>query len=124
MRSTNWTPKQKHLIEILADPSAPDNLAGIAAELGIKMSTLTKWMRNSALKVEVESTVRTLTNLRLAKVWDGILAKAERGDVQAARLIFQLRGDLSDKSKEGLAAPPPVVNIKICRIGGPSDGDD
>lgn len=107
------TDKQASLAALLADPREDRSDMALAAVLAVSPSTIARWRRLPAVVERARELVRAQTDERMPKVWEGILARAEEGDVAAARLLFQVRGEMKDKKDEAITPPPPEVKISF-----------
>jgi hypothetical protein len=107
------TPKQRRFVEVMADPHHPAVDDAIAGAVGVKVSTIARWRADPALKEKIEERVRELTDERMPRVWSELTSRAETGDVNAARLLFQVRGEFIEKRREEVDHPPPTVTILL-----------
>jgi len=110
---TTFTAKQYKYIEILADPAEKRDQKAIAKGLGVTRKTLYEWRKLEGFWEEVGKLVQDGTAQRMSRVWDKLLNQCERGNVQAMRLLFQLRGELVEKQeqKHEFEGGPPVINF-------------
>lgn len=113
MTSGRWTAKQRRYQEILADPGEKRTQEEIAGELGVKRQTLWNWRQLEGFWAELHRLVKDRTNQAIARVWDALMRQCKRGDVQAMRLYFQLRGELTEQVKDLTERGPLEVEIRI-----------
>jgi DNA-directed RNA polymerase specialized sigma subunit len=95
----------------MSDPAADKRDASIAKALGISRQTIRNWKNHPELKKMIHSRVSDYTSRHMPEIWQSLIDSATDGDVQAARLIFQLRGELEKKEKPVTDSRPPEVKI-------------
>ena len=113
MTNKPFTARQQKYIKILADPSEDRTQEGVAKELNVTRAALYKWRQLPGFWEEVGKLVQDGTAQRMSRVWNRLLSQCERGNVQAMRLLFQLRGELVEKQeqKHEFEGGPPVINF-------------
>lgn len=113
MPKNKLTLRQLQYIELVCD--SPEILADeeVLRLLNIRKNTLARWKNSQFIREEINKRLRNRTEERMPKVWAGLLERAEAGDVKAIKLLFQVRGELNDKSREENSPPPPKVELII-----------
>lgn len=107
-------------IRLMADPGESPTDSKLAKQVGVSVSTIRNWKKNPSLIQQIEDEVKSITEPRMPEVWESLLEKAVSGDVQAAKLIFQLRGELDRKEPTRGPSIPPKVEITFCKPSSPA----
>ena len=84
--------KKRIAAELLANPSFTGTNKDIFAQAGVSHETFYKWLRDPVFRAEVEKLVAQYTDGELARVWKALLRQCEKGDTQAIKLFFELKG--------------------------------
>lgn len=86
----------------MADPASKITAKAFAESKGMSEQNLYKW--KSRHKEEVQRRIETLrkqyrTDIR-SKAWKALSGQLDRGDTTAIKLVFQLLGDLVERSEQ------------------------
>ena len=100
MTKERLTAKQESYAERLADPKEQRSQAEIAEDLGVTRKTLYEWRKHPLFWPRVREIIDEHSDSSLAKVWNALIFKAVRGDVQAMKLFFQMRGEFTEKQEQ------------------------
>lgn len=100
MTKTTFTAKQQRYIEILADPDDSRKQEDVAKSLRVTRKTLYEWRKLEGFWEAVGELVKDGTDQRMGRVWSKLVSLCERGNVPAMKLLFQLRGELVEKSEQ------------------------
>ena len=119
MTKEPFTAKQYKYIEILADPAEKRDQKAIAKGLGVTRKTLYEWRKLEGFWEEVGKLVQDGTAQRMSRVWDKLMNQCERGNVQAMRLLFQLRGELVEKQSHEFESD----GVELYVYSGRKDGE-
>ena len=87
-------------MQVLADPTDSRDQEALEKAFNVKRQTLWNWRQLPGFWEEVGKLVRDGTDQRMSRVWGKLLNQCERGNVQAMRLLFQLRGELVEKQEQ------------------------
>lgn len=69
----------------------------LAREMGVHMSTLSKWKRLDGWQEAVNAKVRSTLGERLNEVYGALLREAERGSFPHIKLILEMTGDYRER---------------------------
>ena len=100
--STTLTAKQVQFIEYLADPSDQRTQAEVAQELGICRETATRWKRTKPVWELSFSLALLHVGAELGKVLGVLHRSAMKGDIRAARLLFEVSGVMQPHATKNL----------------------
>lgn len=100
MKNKSLTVRQMEYVELICE--SPESLTDseIMNTLRIRKKILTRWKNSEVIREEINRRIRNRTEERMPKVWASLLERAESGDVQAMKLLFQVRGKLWKKLKK------------------------
>jgi hypothetical protein len=110
-RSIKLKEQARSFVELMANPNVDKRDSTLAKRIGVAPATIRNWKRRPDLTSEIETTVRDYSDQRLPEIWESLIQQAIEGDVNAARLIFQLRGELDKKQKPKQDFCPPAVEV-------------
>lgn len=86
------TPKQKKAAAMLADPTFTGTISDLCEEIGVARSTFYNWMESAVFRTYVDSLIGVYTDAELSKAWKALMRLVDRGDIQAIKLFFELKG--------------------------------
>ena len=112
-KSSVLTPKQLQFIELLADPASYNmTREQIAKKLGVKVRTIDYWRQNIPdLWERVYEIAQREVKRYIPKILDTIAKKAADGDIQAARLLFEHLGKITQKVEVSVKLPQVFVEL-------------
>lgn len=85
-----------------------------AGKIGVSRKTLYLWQERIPNFWELVQTIRTkFYKLKIDNVYDAVYKQAIKGDVQAAKLLFQQLGDLKPMPKTDLEERPTQIILKM-----------
>lgn len=96
------TVKQKKLAELLANPDFTGSITELCRECGVARSTYYKWLDKPEFTQYVDSLISKFTSSELSTVWKALIRRCSIGDVQAIKLYFEMRRELSSKDESGV----------------------
>ena len=100
-----WSPEQLRFIEWLATPREhrdPTSQALLAAEMSVRPATLSTWKQLKDFGGEVRAIARRLvSDTWLVDVYHAMYREAVGGSVSAARLLFEVAGELGERAETG-----------------------
>ena len=120
MTNKPFTARQQKYIKILADPSEDRTQEDVSKELNVTRAALYKWRQLPGFWEEVRKLVQDGTDQRMSRVWNRLLSQCERGNVQAMRLLFQLRGELVEKQSHEFESD----GVELYVYSGRKDGEE
>jgi len=94
MSRTTLTPEQIKFAELLADPTDTRTQAELAVELGVRPETLSRWKRVKGFGEFVTALARVSAIAELGRALGALSRSAQKGNVQSARLLFEVCGVL------------------------------
>ena len=98
----NLTSKQRKLAELLANPDFTGSITELCRECGVARSTYYKWLDKPEFTQYVDSLISKFTSSELSTVWKALIRRCSIGDVQAIKLYFEMRRELSSKDERGV----------------------
>ena len=93
------SPKQSQAAVLLADPTFTGTITDMCDKIGISRQTFYRWMSTSDFRSYVDGLISIYTDAELSKAWKALMKLVDRGDIQAIKLFFELKG----KYKTGVA---------------------
>ena len=89
MEFDQLTSRQKKFIELLSHADGSETPQKQAKKIGISYKTYEKWKRDTELLQIAYQEYKKVIIPRLPKVFDALVEKAEGGDVNAIKMVFQ-----------------------------------
>lgn len=86
------TPQQVMVIQVLTDPTLNKTLGARLRAAGINYAVYRNWMRNPKFKDALKNVGEQMIQDNITTVHNAVVAKAERGDVNAAKLFYEITG--------------------------------
>lgn len=99
-----WTARQQALIRWCAETKftrQPETLEALADEIGVTSRTLRNWKNKPGFEDAKNALAWKYLQGDLPEVLAAVARTAQRGNVPAQRLYFELTGILSDSGKSG-----------------------
>lgn len=92
-KGKDWRPhaKQIKMAELLINPEDRRTKEAKCKEVGITYKTLWTWMKDERFVNYMNSQIDKYVNGEMADVWRALLAKCKRGDIQAIKLLFEVK---------------------------------
>lgn len=88
-------PKQRTVAEALVNPDDERSIKELCDEVGISRTTFYNWQKQPEFTGYVKVLIECLTSSCLPKAWKQISKKIDKGDMEAIRMLFELKGELS-----------------------------
>ncbi len=100
-KSKDWVPnaKQIKMAELLVNPDDKRSKEAKCAEVDIAFSTLWKWMKDERFVNYVNSQIDKYTNGEVAEAWKALLRQVRRGNIQAIKLFFEMKGLYTERKE-------------------------
>lgn len=92
------TGKKLKMARMLADPDQKGSITELCAEVGVARTTFYDWIGDDDFRGYVDSLIERYTDSELSRVWKALMRQIDKGDMQAIKLYFELKG----KYKEGV----------------------
>ena len=89
--------KQRKAAEALATRGPDEEIREVEKRAGVSKATLWRYRQNEEFRKAVEGRIAELTWGERGPILRALMNKAKGGDVQATRLFFQWRGELTEK---------------------------
>ncbi|MBA7570710.1 hypothetical protein ES708_12463 [subsurface metagenome] len=106
------SPEQLKFAEIWLDYAKKQTLEDIAKKIGIAYSTIWRWFQNNDFVIWINSKKNELLNKSLISRYKTAIRKAEAGDFQFAKLLFEMQGEYIPQQKvEGLEPIKHIIKI-------------
>ena len=94
--------KQRKLAEMLANPAFAGTITELCNKCDVTRATFYRWMDKPEFKEYLDSLISRFADSELSTVWKALVRRCAIGDVQAMKLYFELRKDLSNKEEGGV----------------------
>ena len=78
------------------------SITELCRECGVARSTYYKWLDKPEFTQYVDSLISKFTSSELSTVWKALIRRCSIGDVQAIKLYFEMRRELSSKDESGV----------------------
>ena len=92
------TGKKLKMAQALANPDCQQSITDLCKEVGVARTTFYDWIGDNQFRVYVDELIERYTDSELSRVWKALMRKIDKGDMQAIKLYFELKG----KYKEGV----------------------
>lgn len=89
--------EQLAIVELLINPEDLRSNAKKCAQVGIAESTLWRWRQDPEFNKYLVDRVHKYTDSAVADGYMAVIRKMKMGDVAAAKLFFELRGEIKQK---------------------------
>lgn len=94
----NLKTKQRRIAEALVDPDDVRNVTELCKDFGISRTTFYNWQHDSEFIGYVECLVENYTTSIIPKAWKEIGKKVEQGNMEAIRMLLEVKGKLQKDS--------------------------
>ncbi len=84
--------KKLKMAEMLANPEFIGTNKELYEAVGISHDTFYRWIKDDEIISYADELIEKYTDAELSAVWKALLIKCKRGDTQAIRLFFELKG--------------------------------
>lgn len=91
-------PKQRKVAEALVDPADDRTVTELCKDFGISRTTFYNWQKDSVFMGYVEWLVENFTSSMIPKAWKQIDRKIDKGDMEAIRLVLEVKGKLQKET--------------------------
>lgn len=89
-------PKQRKVAEALVDPEDERTVTQLCKDFKISRTTFYNWQKDSVFMGYVEYLVESFTTSIIPKAWKQISNKINKGDMEAIRLLLEVKGKLQN----------------------------
>lgn len=90
------TGKKLKMARMLADPEQTGSITELCAKVGVARTTFYDWIGDDDFRGYVDSLIERYTDSELSRVWKALMRLIDRGDIQAIKLYFELKGKYKD----------------------------
>jgi transcriptional regulator with XRE-family HTH domain len=105
-------PEQLKFAELYLNYTKKQTLEEIAKEIGIAYSTIWRWFQNNDFVDWINSKKNELLNKSLMARYRTSIRKAEAGDFQFSKMLFEMTGDYRQRTEiGGIDDKPVVINL-------------
>ena len=89
-----YKPSGKKLLaaKYLADPEFQGTITELCARVGVARSTFYDWIGDDDFRSYVDELIDKYTDSELSRVWKALMRLIDKGDFQAIKLYFELKG--------------------------------
>lgn len=95
----NLKPKQRQVAEALVDPDDMRNVTQLCQDFKISRTTFYNWQHDSEFKGYVDCLIDNYTSSIVPKAWKEIGKKVEKGEMEAIRMLLEVKGKLQNNSQ-------------------------
>lgn len=95
----NLKARQRRLAEALVDPDDDRNITELCKDFKISRTTFYNWQRESDFLGYVDCLIENYTTSMIPKAWKEIGKKVERGEMEAIRMLLEVKGKLQKSSQ-------------------------
>jgi hypothetical protein len=120
----DWTPNQLRLIAWLATPSdlrEPRSQADLAAEMGVREETLSRWKRLDGLTGAAGELAREMVGRDLADIYGALVRAAKAGSFQHIKLALEVAEHYTEKREVSGPSGGPIQIVEVAGRGGNGD---
>ena len=87
-----YTGKKQKAAEMLASPEFSGSITELIEAVGVPRTTFYRWMEDDKYISFINSLIERYTDSELGPVWKSLVAQCKKGNVQAIKLFFELKG--------------------------------
>ena len=87
-----YTGKRAKLAEMLVNPDNTETVTSMCETVGVARSTFYKWLSEPEYLEYIQGLIDQFTDSELAEVWKSLVKECKKGNVQAIKLFFELKG--------------------------------
>ena len=80
------------MAELITSPDFDGNISGACEKIGVARSTFYRWYGEGDFRDYVNFLIERYTESETANVWKATIETAKKGNPQAQKLFFELRG--------------------------------
>ena len=84
--------KKAKLAEMLVNPDLAATVTEMCEAVGVARSTFYKWLNDPEYLSYIQGLVDRFTDSELTTVWKSLINECRKGNVQAIKLYFELKG--------------------------------
>lgn len=97
-KSNKYKPTGKKMImaKCLADPDFQGTITDLCIKVGVARSTFYDWIGDIDFRAYVDELIDKYTDSELSRVWKALMKLIDKGDIQAIKLYFELKGKYKD----------------------------
>ena len=86
--------KKRKVAEALVDPEDERNVTQLCKDFKISRTTFYNWQKETDFMGYVEYLIESFTTSIIPKAWKQISKKIDKGDMEAIRMLLELKGKL------------------------------
>lgn len=109
--AASLNPKQIKAVEMLANPEFEGTITKLCSEVGVSRTTFYEWMGKAEFRAYLNRLIDRYTDGELSKVWHALLRNIEKGDTQAIKLYFELKGRYRQEINTNVRAENPFAGL-------------
>lgn len=94
-----YTGKRRKAAEMLANPDFSGTITELIETVGVPRTTFYRWLEDEQYISYINSLIERYTDSELAAVWKALVKECKKGNVQAIKLFFELKGKYSANIK-------------------------
>lgn len=94
-----FTGKRKRAAEMLANPDFKGTITELIETVGVPRTTFYRWLDDERYVDYINSLIRKYTDSELSAVWKALVHECRKGNVQAIKLYFELKGKYTTSVK-------------------------
>lgn len=87
-----FTGKRKRAAEMLANPDFKGTITELIETVGVPRTTFYRWLDDERYVDYINSLIQKYTDSELSAVWKSLINECRKGNVQAIKLYFELKG--------------------------------
>ena len=97
-KSNKYKPTGKKMLmaKRLADPEFQGTITELCLQVGVARTTFYDWIGDPDFRAYVDELIDKYTDSELSRVWKALMKLIDRGDIQAIKLYFELKGKYKD----------------------------
>ena len=94
-----YTGKRKKVAEMLANPDFTGTITELIETIDVPRTTFYRWLEDEQYISYINSLIERYTDSELAAVWKSLVRECKKGNVQAIKLFFEMKGKYTEKIK-------------------------
>lgn len=87
-----YSGKRKKAAEMLANPDFTGTVTELIETVGVPRTTFYRWLDDEDYIGYINSLIERYTDSELSSVWKALVRECKKGNVQAIKLFFELKG--------------------------------
>ncbi len=109
---SEFSPEQRKLIELLANPERKLTAEQLAEEIGVSQTTIYRWKKSPHLIHAVNQLAYHFLQTELPEVYQSLVKKAKSGNVRAIEIMLKYVGGFVERVEHGQGSEAKATGLE------------